>query len=111
MNHEALTLVLDQGTHASRAASIGDDGSVPYHRDLAVSMNRPGARREIGALTGLPLSAHYGANKTRWLIDNRADVADAAAQGSLSVGPLSSFILRHLLARLTGNALVGDPDD
>lgn len=111
MKHGAATRVLDQGTHASRAALIGDHGSVPYHRDLAISMNRPGARREIGALTGLPLSAHCGASKTRWLIDNRADLADAAAQGNLSIGPQSGFILRHLLARLTGNALLGDPDD
>lgn len=45
MKHGPVTLVLDQGTHASRAASIADDGSVLYHRDLAISRNRPGARR------------------------------------------------------------------
>jgi len=52
----------------------------------------------IHARTGLILSAHYGASKMRWCIDNIDAVRRAAAAGHLAVGPLSSFILFRLLS-------------
>ena len=47
--------------------------------------------------TGLALTAHYGASKMRWCLDELPEVARAATEGSLVMGPLASFILRRLL--------------
>ncbi len=52
---------------------------------------------EIHARTGLVLSPHYGASKLRWCLDNLPEVADAAREGQLAFGPLSSFLLFRLL--------------
>jgi glycerol kinase len=51
----------------------------------------------IRRITGLPLSPHYGASKLRWCLDHSPSVADAAAAGSLVMGPLSSYLLVRLL--------------
>lgn len=56
--------------------------------------------------TGLVLSAHYGASKLRWCLDNIAAVGTAAREGRLAFGPLSSFMLFRLLAE---RPLVVDP--
>jgi glycerol kinase len=47
-------------------------------------------------LTGLRVSAHYGASKIRWCLDNNAQVIQARNNNSLSVGPIVSYILWHL---------------
>ncbi len=52
---------------------------------------------EVHALTGLRLSAHYGASKLRWLLDNEPRVQDAMRKQRLATGPLVSFILFHVL--------------
>lgn len=52
---------------------------------------------EVRSITGLPLSAHYGASKLRWYLEHVPAVRRAAASGDLALGPLSSF----LVARLT----------
>jgi glycerol kinase len=46
--------------------------------------------------TGLYLSPHYGAGKMHWLIKNNPAVAAANKNGDLTLGPLASFLLRHL---------------
>lgn len=58
------------------------------------------ARRaeEVHALTGLPLSPHYGASKIRWCLDHLPSVRAAAAQGRLRAAPLASYLLDRLLA-------------
>ncbi len=53
--------------------------------------------QEVHALTGLPLSAHYGASKLRWCLDHLPAVRAAHAGGILCAGPLSSFLLYRLL--------------
>ncbi|MFO1401744.1 MAG: FGGY family carbohydrate kinase [Steroidobacteraceae bacterium] len=58
----------------------------------------------VRALTGLPLSAHYGASKMRWCLDHLPPVASAAARGELLLLPLAAW----LVGRLTGSAAV-DP--
>jgi glycerol kinase len=58
----------------------------------------------VRALTGLPLSAHYGASKMRWCLDHVAAVAAAAAHGGLLLLPLAAW----LAGRLTGRVAV-DP--
>jgi len=53
---------------------------------------------DIRQTTGLRLSAHYGASKLQWLLGNLPGVAAAQAQENLVMGPLASYLLRHLLA-------------
>ena len=51
----------------------------------------------IHSLTGLFLSAHYGASKLRWCLDHLPEVRKARKDERLAFGPLSSFILFRLL--------------
>ncbi len=53
--------------------------------------------KKIKMHTGLPLSAHYGASKARWLLENVPIVKNAQKGGYLAWGPVSSFLLFHLL--------------
>ena len=46
--------------------------------------------------TGLRLSPHYGGGKLQWLLKQQAAVAAAQATGTLSLGPLASYLLHHL---------------
>jgi glycerol kinase len=56
--------------------------------------------------TGLFPSAHYGATKLRWCLDNIPEVRNAAEKGELCFGPMSSY----LVWRLTDlKPLVSDP--
>lgn len=49
--------------------------------------------KAIHAITGLPLSAHYGASKLRWCLDHLPAVMQAQAKGRLAIGPLASFLV------------------
>jgi len=51
----------------------------------------------VRALTGLPLSPHYGASKLRWCLDHLPGVQRAASDGALLAGPLASYLLARLL--------------
>ena len=53
----------------------------------------------IKTLTGLQISAHYGASKLRWLLENVPEVIAAARSNRLCLGPLSSFILHRLIEK------------
>lgn len=59
----------------------------------------------VRRISGLPLSAHYGASKIRWCVDHLPAVHEAAARGDLRAGPLATF----LAGRLTGTAAKVDP--
>jgi glycerol kinase len=48
--------------------------------------------------TGLFLSAHYGASKLRWALDQLPAVREARAAGTLCWGPQASFLAFRLLA-------------
>lgn len=52
----------------------------------------------IRSLTGLPLSAHYGASKLRWCVDQLPAVRAAASSHELLAAPLAAW----LVGRLTG---------
>jgi len=54
-----------------------------------------GDEPEIKKLSGLPLSAHYGASKMRWLLDNLPLRISSSKENRLS--PLVSFLLYHLV--------------
>lgn len=51
----------------------------------------------IKSIAGLPLSAHYGAGKLRWLLAHNNRVQTAAQKSNLCMGPLASFLLWRLL--------------
>jgi len=55
-------------------------------------------RETIHRITGLFLSAHYGASKLRWCLDYLPRVRQAAEAGSLAFGPMASFLLFRLLS-------------
>ncbi|MEE9492276.1 MAG: FGGY family carbohydrate kinase [Gammaproteobacteria bacterium] len=48
---------------------------------------------EIQSISGLPVSAHYGASKLRWLYKHTA----AQKTGAFKLAPLVSYLLLHLL--------------
>ncbi len=50
----------------------------------------------VHTLTGLMLSAHYGASKLRWCLDHLPRVAQAASERRLAFGPLASFLVFRL---------------
>ncbi len=60
----------------------------------------------IRDMTGLVLSAHYGASKLRWCLDHVPAVQRAARAHDLAAGPLSSFLLARLLDE---RPVVADP--
>ena len=63
------------------------------------------AEPRVRAITGLPLSAHYGASKMRWCLDELPTVHAAAAAGRLQLLPLAAW----LVAQLTGREPQVDP--
>ena len=50
----------------------------------------------IRAQTGLPLSAHYGASKLRWCLEQLEAVRDARQRQRLAIGPIASFLAYSL---------------
>ncbi len=65
-----------------------------------------GLKERIHKTTGLFLSAHYGASKFRWCLDNLPAVREAYENESLAWGPVASFLLFRLLAE---RPLLTDP--
>ncbi len=49
-------------------------------------------RRNIHIKTGLFLSAHYGASKLRWCLENIPAVQHALEEGTLAYGPMASYL-------------------
>ncbi len=52
---------------------------------------------EVSETTGLRLSAHYGASKMNWCLNNLESVQQAYKENRLLMGPLSSYISFNLL--------------
>ncbi len=63
-------------------------------------------RDTIRRITGLPLSAHYGAAKFRWCLDHLPAVHEALDENRLAMGPMASFLIFHLLQE---RPLLSDP--
>jgi len=51
----------------------------------------------IKNITGLPLSAHYGSGKIRWIISHNTAVKKSLEENTCLIGPLVSFLLFNLL--------------
>jgi glycerol kinase len=90
----------ERGTLAPLAAAI----SWQDRRNAAWLATLQAHAARVRALTGLPLSAHYGASKMRWCLEHLPPVAAAAARGELLLLPLAAW----LVGRLTGTVAV-DP--
>jgi glycerol kinase len=60
----------------------------------------------VREITGLRVSAHYGASKLRWCLDEIPSVRAALDKGSLAWGPLASFLIFRLTREQT---LAADP--
>ena len=60
----------------------------------------------VREITGLVLSAHYGATKIRWCLDHLPAVAGARREERLACGPLASYLLFNLCEE---QPLVVDP--
>ena len=54
-------------------------------------------RDDVHRTTGLFPSAHYGASKLHWCLHNIQAVTQAQQEGRLMCGPMSSFLVRHLV--------------
>lgn len=52
--------------------------------------------QQIKLITGLPLSAHYGASKLNWLLDKESR-KDNFETDDIRLSPLASFLLYHLI--------------
>jgi glycerol kinase len=87
------------GTALSPAISWQDRRNAAWLHSFAAHTAR------IGALTGLPLSPHYGVGKMRWCLDHLPAVQRARERADLAIGPLASY----LMMRLTGGAALADP--
>lgn len=57
----------------------------------------PLTHQQAQELTGLRVSPHYGASKIKWCLLNNPAVIQAAKEERLSIGPIVSFLLWHLL--------------
>ena len=51
---------------------------------------------EIKNISGLPLSAHYGASKMQWLIEHDENCREAYENENLVVAPLASYLVEQL---------------
>ncbi len=58
--------------------------------------NISGRAEDVHERTGLFLSAHYGASKLAWCLENIPGVKKAMKAGRLCMGPMSSFIVWRL---------------
>lgn len=90
----------DTGHALSPVISWQDRRAARYIQLLA-----PHAAR-VHRVTGLVLSAHYGASKIRWCLKSLPAVKRARQQQRLAAGPLASFILANML---TEKPLLTDP--
>jgi glycerol kinase len=88
------------GTALSEAISWQDRRAASWLERFAAQAER------VRAITGLPLSPHYGASKLRWCLDHLPGVQQAARSDDLAAGPLSSFLIARLIA---GQPCVVDP--
>jgi glycerol kinase len=61
---------------------------------------------DVHRRTGLFLSAHYGASKLRWALDNLPAVREARDAGTLAWGPQASFLAFRLLEE---HPMLADP--
>lgn len=90
----------DTGRALSPVISWQDRRAARRIQDLTSHATR------VHKITGLVLSAHYGASKLAWCLEHLSAVRHAHKQNKLAAGPLASFILANLLLE---RPLLADP--
>jgi len=83
--------------HAGSGAPLSPVLSWQDRRNAALIAQLKPQHTEIQQLTGLMPSAHYGASKLRWCLDNLPEVHAAQQAAQLRCGPLSTYLLQALL--------------
>ncbi len=86
----------------------------PYHNavvwqdtrtaEICAELAEQGGQDRFRAKTGLPLATYFSGPKIKWLLDNVAEVREAAVQGRLLFGTIESWLIWNL----TGGAHVTD---
>lgn len=61
-----------------------------------LAAEHPAEAKRVPAITGLPLSPYFTAAKFAWLLNNRPEVANAAAQQDLCLGTMDSWLIYQL---------------
>ncbi|MGE5271121.1 MAG: glycerol kinase GlpK [Thiohalocapsa sp.] len=64
--------------------------------DLCAGWQAAGLAPLVAARTGLVIDPYFSASKIRWLLDDVAGLADAAARGRIAFGTIDSFLLWRL---------------
>ena len=60
--------------------------------DQVVETHLGGDADALRSRTGLPASTYFSCSKMRWMLDNVAEVGDAAARGTLRFGTIDSWV-------------------
>ena len=103
--HDVELLSAGLATQRSTVVAWNLTNGQPLHRALSWQDTRAHARlaglKECAELvktrTGLRLSAHASASKLKWLLEQQVIIAHTADADDLALGPISSFLLFHLL--------------
>ena len=83
--------------HKQNGQALSSVLSWQDRRNLALVNELMPHQAKIQQLTGLVLSAHYGASKIRWCLDHLSEVRSALRENNLYCGPLASYLLYSLL--------------
>ncbi len=83
--------------HADTGKSLSPAISWQDRRAATCLHSYKSQAKNIKSITGLPLSAHYGAGKILWLLENSQSVRRALSENKLLIGPLASFLLFNLI--------------
>jgi glycerol kinase len=67
-----------------------------------------GGRDGFRSVTGLPVSTYFSSYKLQWLIENVAEVAQAAAQGRCMFGTIDTWLIYNLTGGCQGGVHVTD---
>lgn len=84
--------------HKQTGAVLSPVLSWQDRRARAIVDALPFTQQQIRDRTGLRASPHYGASKMRWCLDNLPAVRDAHKSGDARIGPIASYLFRHLLS-------------
>ena len=76
--------------------------------DIAAELSRDGGADRFREKVGLPLATYFSGTKMRWLLENSADVAEAAKSGRAVFGTIDSWLVWQLTGAEDGGVLVTD---
>ena len=77
-------------------------------KDLCDALAANGGQDRFRDRVGLPLATYFSGPKIRWMLDNCAEVAQAASAGTLALGTVDAWLVWNLTGGATGGAHVTD---